>query len=177
MVESSTSVDWKEVLQDRLPLCGHRNWIVIADSAYPLQSCAGIETVATNADHRVLVETVLAMIRASEHVRPIVYADQELEFVDERDAHGISTYRNWLSHLMSDVHVLPHEDIISRLDRAGRTFRVLIMKSSLAMPYTSVFFELDCAYWNADAEKRLRSAIGKMRKKRQNPNRRPFSSG
>ena len=160
-VESSIFVDWKEVLRQRLPLYGHRNWIVVADSAYPAQSCAGIETVATDAEHRVLVETVLAMIRASEHVRPVVYSDQELESVDEADARGISSYRNWLSRLVNDLHVLPHENIISKLDQAGRTFRILVIKSSLALPYTSVFFELDCAYWNADAEMRLRSAIAK----------------
>jgi hypothetical protein len=45
------------------------------------------------------------------------------------------------------------------LDRAAGLFRVLIVKTNMTIPYTSVFLELDCAYWNADAEKRLRSAI------------------
>jgi hypothetical protein len=29
----------------------------------------------------------------------------------------------------------------------------------MTIPYTSVFFELDCGYWNADAEQRLRQLI------------------
>jgi hypothetical protein len=29
----------------------------------------------------------------------------------------------------------------------------------MTIPYTSVFFELDCGYWDADAEQRLRQAI------------------
>ena len=29
----------------------------------------------------------------------------------------------------------------------------------MTIPYTSVFFELDCGYWNAGAEQRLREAI------------------
>jgi hypothetical protein len=29
----------------------------------------------------------------------------------------------------------------------------------MTIPYTSVFFELDCGYWNAAAEQRLRKAI------------------
>src|ERR1700733_11277413 len=41
--------DWKTVLVDRLPLYGHRNWIVIADSAYPAQTASGIETIYSNA--------------------------------------------------------------------------------------------------------------------------------
>ena len=33
--------NWEETLKDRLEIYGHRNWLVIADSAYPSQSKAG----------------------------------------------------------------------------------------------------------------------------------------
>ena len=29
----------------------------------------------------------------------------------------------------------------------------------MTIPYTSIFFELDCGYWSAEAEQRLREAI------------------
>jgi hypothetical protein len=29
----------------------------------------------------------------------------------------------------------------------------------MTIPYTSVFFELDCGYWSAAAEQRLRKAM------------------
>jgi len=32
-----------------LPLFGHRNWIVVADSAYPAHSMPGIETIVSGA--------------------------------------------------------------------------------------------------------------------------------
>jgi hypothetical protein len=35
----------------------------------------------------------------------------------------------------------------------------LIIKTPLTKPYTSVFFQLECGYWNAEAEERLREAI------------------
>src|SRR5438105_2938044 len=35
----------EEILKDRLQLYGHRNWLVIADSAYPAQSRPAIETI------------------------------------------------------------------------------------------------------------------------------------
>ena len=41
--------DWKRELKALLPLYGHRNWIVVADSAYPAQSCPGIETIVSGA--------------------------------------------------------------------------------------------------------------------------------
>ena len=57
------------------------------------------------------------------------------------------------------MRVLLHEEIIAKLDRAGELFRVLIVKTNMRIPYTSVFFELDCGYWNDQAEKKLRALM------------------
>ena len=79
----------------------------------------------------------------------------------EQDAVGISDYRQRLAGLLRnhEVNVLPHEQIISKLDQVGQTFRVLIIKTNMTLPYTSVFLQLDCAYWGADAERRLRAVL------------------
>jgi len=153
--------DWQGVLKKELPLFGHRNWIVIADSAYPAQSRTGIETVVTDADQIDVLKGVLTALDGMKHVRPIVFTDAELSHVPEEDAPGIAAYRKELAALLGDrpVQVIPHEKIIAKLDEAGATFRVLILKTNLTLPYTSVFLQLDCGYWNADAEKRLRNPI------------------
>ena len=39
--------NWRTQLAQSLPVLGHRNFIVIADSAYPLQSNPGIKTIYT----------------------------------------------------------------------------------------------------------------------------------
>lgn len=150
-----------EVIDDRLPLFGHRNWIVVADSAYPAQARDGIETVVSGGDQLVVLEQVLDRLAASRHVKPVIYADQELAFVAEEDAPGVSAYRERLAALLGgrEAKALPHEDIIALLDAAGQTFRVLIIKTTMTIPYTSVFLQLDCAYWSAEAEGRLRAAI------------------
>jgi D-ribose pyranose/furanose isomerase RbsD len=151
---------WEQTLANRIPLYGHRNWIVVADSAYPAQARAGIETIASNAAQVEVLRKVLAALAASKHMKPIIYTDQELKFVPEKDAPGIEDYRQQLSGLLtaSDVKTLPHEQIIGKLDEAAQSFRVLIIKTNMTIPYTSVFLQLDCAYWNADAEARLRKA-------------------
>ncbi len=152
---------WKQVLLERLPLYGHRNWIVVADSAYPAQSRPGIETIVSNADHIQVLQQVLDSLSASPHVRPIVYTDRELKFIPEKDAPGISAYRQQLTLILRNrpVNSIAHEQIIAKLDQVSQTFRVLIIKTNLTIPYTSVFFQLDCAYWNADAERKLRTAM------------------
>jgi RbsD / FucU transport protein family len=153
--------DWRVRLNQQLQMMGHRNWIAVVDSAYPLQTSNGIETVETNDDQLEVVKTVLNQIAKAKHVRPVIFTDAELKVVPESDAKGVTAYREALSHLLAkdDAQSLPHEEIISKLDEAGKTFHILILKTTLTIPYTSVFIRLDCGYWSADAEKRLREAM------------------
>ena len=161
----NTSLDrefetWESCLSRMMPLFGHRNWIVVADAAYPAQSNPGIETVFTGDDHTEVLGQVLAAISASGHVRANIYLDAELQFVTEEDAPGVGDVRRKITgHLAAkNTRALAHEHIIARLDEAGKLFRILIFKSTLRIPYTSVFLELDCGYWSEGAEKRLRNA-------------------
>jgi hypothetical protein len=155
-------LDWRAMLARRVQAFGHRNWIVIADSAYPAQASAGIETVLTNADQLQVVKVVLDELVRAKHIRPVVYLDAELAHVSDKDAPGVNTYRQDLKALLAgrEPKFLPHERIIDRLDKTAEKFKVLILKTNLTLPYTSVFLELDCGYWSADAEQRLRKAIG-----------------
>jgi len=153
--------DWKQTLRRELPLLGHRNWIVVTDSAYPWQVSPGVQTIATGTTQQAVVKEVLSALRRAGHVKPSVLLDRELGFVPENLAPGITAYRRDLDSLLStrEVERLPHEQIISKLDEAGKTFHVLLLKTNLQLPYTSVFFRLDCGYWNAPSEKRLRALI------------------
>lgn len=153
--------NWKQVLNDRLPLYGHRNWIIVADSAYPAQTRDGIETIVSGSDQLEVLRYVDNLLSSAKHVRPIVFLDRELKYVSEADAPGITAYRDQLSAFLKgrDAQMLPHEQIISKLDTIGQTFRILIIKTNMALPYTSVFLQLDCAYWSSEAEKRLRTSM------------------
>ena len=103
-----------------MPLLGHRNWILIVDSAYPLQSSPGIETVETNAGQLEVVRHVLAAIDRSIHVRPVIHMDAELPFVPENDAPGVSTYRTEIHDLLQNYEVtsLPHDQFIADIEDA-----------------------------------------------------------
>ena len=156
--------DWMQVLNERLALYGHRNWIVVADSAYPAQAREGVQTIVSNADQMEVLRFLTDRLSTATHVRPIILIDRELKYVPESDAPGITAYRNQVNALFNnrELQSLPHEEIISKLDKTGQTFRVLIIKTNLTLPYTSVFFELDCAYWSAEAEARMRAAMSKQ---------------
>jgi hypothetical protein len=153
--------DWRAALAKELPLLGHRNWIVIVDSAYPLQTSSGIETIETNSEQIEVVREVLGQISRASHVEPTVYTDAELPFVPEQEAHGITAYRSDLKIALGnrEMHSLPHQELIDTLDKVGKTFHILVLKTRLTLPYTSVFLQLDCKYWSAENEQQLREAM------------------
>jgi len=152
---------WQTRLGQVLPLLGHRNWIMIVDSAYPLQSSAGVETLETNMDQIEVLRTVLGAIDRSIQVRPIVYMDAELPFVTEKDAPGVTAYREKVKATLGGrtVTSLPHEQIIAKVDEVGKTFHIVVLKTTMTVPYTSVFLQLNCKYWSDDAEAQMRKAM------------------
>lgn len=152
---------WEQDLEKQLPLLGHRNWVVVADSAYPSQTAPGIKTVYTGEKQLDTVNKVLAVVGKVKHVRGTVFVDAELPHVPEKFAKGISDFRAGLTQALKGQKVtsLPHGEIIEKLDEAGQTFHVLVLKTDLTLPYTSVFIRLDCGYWSDEAEAELRAAF------------------
>ncbi len=153
---------WQTTVDQNLPLLGHRNWILIVDSAYPLQSSPGVETIETNADQLEVVRYVIGAINKSIHVRPDIFMDAELPYVQEEDAPGTSAYRDAIAKLLDGQNIQSelHQTLIEDVDKAGQLVHVLVLKTRLAIPYSSVFIRLNCKYWGDDAEERLRSKMG-----------------
>jgi hypothetical protein len=117
--------------------------------------------VETGASQDEVVRTVLADLAKSKHVAPDVYMDAELPFVPEQGAPGVTAYRAQLPSMLGSLQVesLPHEQLIKMLGDAGATFHILVLKTTLTIPYTSVFLRLDCKYWDAASEAALRKAM------------------
>jgi hypothetical protein len=160
-MHAATPTGWRAKVQENLPLLGHRNWILVVDSAYPLQSSPGVETIETNADQLEVVRYVLDAINGSIHVRPLIYMDAELPFVPDADAPGASAYRTEIGDLLRgySIEAMPHEKVLANIDETSKLFHVLVLKTKMTVPYSSVFFRLDCKYWGADAEKRMREKM------------------
>src|SRR5689334_2390994 len=152
---------WREAIDQVLPFFGHRNWILIADAAYPAHASGGIEVILTNEDHSEVVRSVLKSIDAAPHLAAKVSTDLELAFVSESDSPGLSRYREELDGILQGVPRarLPHNENITRLANAAATFRVFVIKTKMRKPYTSVFIELDCGYWSPEKESRMRNAL------------------
>ncbi len=157
----NTDKDWRKELEKQLELSGHRNWILVVDAAYPLQSKAAIKTIVTGKKQLTVVKEVLAAIEKAPHVYPEVFLDKEIDFVSENNAKGIEVYRKKLEKILSGKHVTKelHEELIATIDEAAKVFNILVLKTDMTLPYTSVFFRLDCGYWSSDKEKKMRELM------------------
>jgi hypothetical protein len=153
--------NWQSRVMQEMPLMGHRNWILIVDSAYPLQSSPGVETIDTNASHLDVLRYVLGAVNNSIHVRPLIYMDAELPYVPDDDSPGASAYREQVKQILGDYKIesIPHDRVINQIDDTSKEFHILVLKTTMAIPYSSVFIRLDCKYWSEDAEKRMRARM------------------
>lgn len=152
---------WTQEFDRMLPLLGHRNWILVVDKAYPYQSAPGITTLDTQASLPAVLERVAVILKASRHVKPVYYTDLELGSLTEELAPGVEAYRKDLERILSGTQpqTLPHDSVFAKLAEASKLFNVVILKTESKIAYSSVFIELDCAYWSAEREKALREKM------------------
>ena len=147
-----------EELKRLLPLLGHRNWILVVDKAYPLQSSPGITYLDSEEGLVSVLEKVFQMLESAPHVSPIVYLDRELEYMDDTLAPGADALKRQLKELTAGMRVeqILHDEVFAKLDAASKLFNVAVVKTESLIPYTSVFIELDCGYWSPVREQELR---------------------
>jgi len=149
---------WKQVLEQDLNLLGHRNWILVVDKAFPEQTSEGMKYIYVEQDLLPTLEYVLGVLDNSTHVKPIIYQDKELSYITEEQVPGIGSFRSSAANILEGrpVNTMLHDDVFTLLDESSSLFSVLVIKTNCTMPYTSVFMQLDCAYWGPENEKLLR---------------------
>jgi hypothetical protein len=160
------TADWQTTLRQRLPLYGHRNWIVVSDAAFPAYSGPGIETIVVNQDLASVLHDVAKAITSSTHVRAAAFVDRELQFVPEQSYPGVTQLRGQINREFSknSLASVPHAEAISKIDEAGKTFRVLFIKTNTTIPYTSVFLRLDCGYITDEIDAQIQNAMASTNK-------------
>lgn len=161
--ETATRPGWQQQFNETLPVLGHRNWIIVADKAFPALKAEGITYINTNARLLPVLQEVLTALGNSGHVKPILYRDKELRYISDTQSSGIAAFRDSAAALLKggDVREMLHDSVFAKLDAAAGMFRVVVLKTEEKLPYTSVLLELDCAYWNGEKEAALRKAIAR----------------
>lgn len=70
---TSAKEKWQTEVQNTIKLYGHRNWIVVADDAYPKQSNPAIKTITIDANQLEVIEFVNDLIEKSAHVNATIF--------------------------------------------------------------------------------------------------------
>ena len=151
---------WKDNLQELLPLLGHRNWILVVDKAFPLQTAAGMTYLNSGEHMDSALSYVLEAINGSSHIKPIIYVDQELsalKHIGAEEAEMADAIEKTLKGY--PVEQVLHEEVFAKLEAASKMFHVVVIKTESTIAYSSVFMELDCGYWTAEKESALRSLL------------------
>jgi hypothetical protein len=161
IASNRASAEWQTTFEERLPVYGHRNWIIVADAAFPAYSQGGIETIVADQDLPAVLSYVGRAIASSRHVRANVLLDQELHFIQEDDYPGVADLRDEIARTFDQTRLssIPHAQVLSDIHEVGKTFRILLIKTNSTIPYTSVYMRLDCGYMTDEFDHQIRSSV------------------
>ncbi|MEK7951218.1 hypothetical protein [Luteolibacter soli] len=156
---------WRDELSMRASQLGYRNWIVIAEASFPGYNRPGLRQINANEEIPVVVDEVLKTLERTEHVTPRIYTARELDSLENDYAPGIDDFRKNLKQSMHahETTELEQQSLLTLMEDTNKTFEVLVIRTNTALPYTSVFMELQPGYWNADSESALRDKIERQR--------------
>ena len=89
---------------------------------------------------------------------------RELRAVSNDQAPGVDQFR---LNLKSSLHGYVPRELDERtlnrlLQGTSSSYAVLVIKTQTALPYSSVFIELDSGYWDSETEQKLRDNIQKQ---------------
>lgn len=160
-----SGANWQAAVNRQTGQLGYRNWIVIAEASFPAHSRPGTRQVAASVEIPEALDYVLKTLEQTENVRPQVYVTRELRAVENDFAPGIDDFRKRLQGALHghETTELDQQSLLTLLADANRSFDVLVIRTTTALPYTSVFLELQPGYWDVDSETRLRERIERER--------------
>jgi hypothetical protein len=158
---SKDTISWQTEFHQKLPLLGHRNWLLVVDKAFPLQNAQGMTVINTGEQLPIVLQEVMSSISTSTHVKPIVYSDLELNYITEDLSPGVDSLKKSIHSSLKgfEINKILHNEVFARLDSTSRLFNVVVLKTESTIPYSSVFIQLDCAYWDSNREQKLRNKM------------------
>ncbi len=156
---------WRDAVAMQSAQLGYRNWIVIAEASFPAHSRTGVRQITANEEIPTVVDEVLRSLEKTEHVTPRIYVAREARAVENDYAPGIDEFRDQLKPALHahETTELEHQSLVTLIEDATKSFDVLVIRTTTALPYTSVFMELQPGYWNSDSESALREKLERQR--------------
>jgi len=152
---------WKDSIRNELGYLGARNWVVISEAAFPIYSRRGLRVIQVDADIPEVLDGLEEVIEEKHHVQPRVYVTTEVGEVPYDYAPGIKAHKKDLETALHgrETVQLDNDILMKLMNNTSKTYRVLVIKTRTALPYSSIFVELGSGYWSADSEVVLRKKM------------------
>ena len=127
---------WQAAVERQAGQLGYRNWIRQVNSSVSIP-----ETL----------DYVLNVLEQTENLRPKVYVPRELRSVENDFAPGIDELRKAIksSTRGHELTELDQQSLLTLVEDANRSFDVLVIRTPTALPYSSIFIEIQPGYWDA----------------------------
>jgi D-ribose pyranose/furanose isomerase RbsD len=155
---------WRGELAKETAQLGHRNWIVIAEASFPAHSRSGLRQITADEEIPAVVDAVLRELEQTEHVTPRIYLTREMRSVENDYAPGIEEFRKQLRGSLHghESMELEQQSLYTMVEDVTKSYEVLVIRTPTALPYTSVFLELQPGYWSGESESHLREKMEKL---------------
>lgn len=138
---------------------------MIAEASFPAHSRPGVSQVNADAEIPEVVDYVLNALEKTQHVKPNIYLTREMRSVENDVAPGIDILKAQIKESLHghESTEIDQQSLLTLIESAQSSFDVLVIRTNTALPYTSVFLELQPGYWDAESEKELRQRISRER--------------
>lgn len=154
---------WLETVDAEVHKLGTFNWVIVAEPAFPALSRSGVTTITTPVSTLEALDGVLQSIDAHSHVRPLIHLTREANALTENDTPGINDHRAGLKQVLMgrETLTLTNNSLNLLITDARKNYRILVVKTSTSLPYTSIFLELESGYWDGESETALRKRMSR----------------
>lgn len=159
----SKAPTWLSTVDQEVQKLGSFNWIIIAEPSFPALSRSGVTTITTPVSTTDALDGVLQTLDAHSHVRPRIHLTREASAITEHDTPGINDYRAKIKKVLNERETLTltNNALNLLITDARKNYRILVIKTTTSLPYTSVFMELESGYWDGVSETALRKRMSR----------------
>lgn len=152
---------WGAAVSREVQALGVSNWIVVAESSFPVISRRGVRTMVVDAEIPELVDYIVNDLERSSNVIARFSTARELPFVNNDNAPGADEFRSLLKEALhgNQVQEMDHRSLTLLAHSDASKYAVLVLKTKTTLPYSNVFIELDSGYWDRASEDQLRQKM------------------
>lgn len=149
---------WGASVSREVKALGASNWIIVAESSFPVISRRGVRTMVVDAEIPELVDFIVNDLESTSNVTARFSMARELPYVSNDTAPGADEFRKLLNEALHGhpVQQMDHRSLTLLAHSDVSKYAVLVLKTRTTLPYSNVFIELDSGYWDRASEDQLR---------------------